>query len=1357
MLFTYKVEYEEIFYMKNIPLLLDKPIKEQDNDKFGHRHYAEIIYSLLISPNYVPPFNIGLLGTWGVGKSSIKEICQKKLKKRDDVYCIDFDAWKYGSEGVKRALLKHLYINLGGNYQNFLDEVSRQIEKESKLFESNEKIIETIRNAVNTPISVILASTTIIFIIINTILSYFTAPSWIFGVTNTGISIILSLCIALFKNIPFFQNINKIDLPKASAEEFEELLKEQVKKFKNPETIKEYVEKSKLLDFIKKLNLNIKNDFKIVIFVDDLDRLSSKEMVEGINAVRSFMDLKLPSGVGIIFVLSCCEYKIAEALKSINNYNYSDNIDKKIEAKRFLDKIFQFRVDVPPFPYQDMVEYAKHIMGNQMGQEYAEFEKELQEKGLNVENLLCRLIHPKVQNPRQAIQIVNTFLQSWYIAKERETATEEQIGGLSKGAVTYHPLTLAILSVLKVDFPYFYQFLQQEPNLLRFLIDKVNNNDQTVIIDKKIEQEFIKYPPHTNRSIVNDDSYFKIKSEYYELESYLKSFSLIVEIADSLKPFLLLNQDPLSRKFGDDANKIEMALSYRRTNEIILLFKLNESKLTQNQAKRLNRISEEIREEYKENAYRVIIDLTEYLTEETNFILNPIINYINKNNSFKQKLTVEEYKKILNSMTPYKQDSVLKNIKNRFLSSQKYSLPAENDQENLFEKDSEIKETVAKILLEFYSQHRNKKDLEFFSWVINPYIGDWVEDAPDKIEKLYLDFNFIDSCINEFEFLFDYIGKEYSEKLLSEIEKPLNKKDPNKNIDFTISLKNVEKYLNLIINSDQKKLQEIIKNYISSKNLISFEFGFNYLKNNFDKFDNNVKSFCLIHLINKISSEITKKLIYKDNIPQDIVIFAFEQTKQMFDSFEEKTLEGLNGLVKLKEFIKTLCLTDTFIEQGLDLFQLLELKDKNTEDLRNTFIITSYTDAKESVHKNKLRVYLSNNFNKLTKKEKEQIVKKIEGQILLQAASIPDLNINLFKNFINNLSQNDLKLEFINNAESLAYLFDKIYDHFLKIIIPNGPSGYIDYFKQLFPTVKSFFKYTNNQKLSQMLSQLCIEANYQQSTFNQMKNIWKDLPKEIWKGNQYAQQIFDYTVQNNNNLNFFLTGVEIFDAVKSMQTDTNYKHIFNRAFALRANIVEISTILTKYNKNFFTAEEIAKLGTTVTIDNQEKGASLKNLWRHFIKKLNEKELAEISQVILGQSDILKFQIWGECLKEVTSSTEILVSTIENLVDNNLAHFIQLIDSPHSNDLANVFYGDERKEPAMLLISKIHAIEDDNYARKIASWAQNLYNDIMKFVDIKEFENDERTLNILKEAFPYEKKLKMKGKNENIETSPDFIE
>ncbi len=103
-----------------MPSLLDREIQNEAQDAFGHRHFALGLKSLIESHD--PPYSIGLLGKWGVGKSSVKEIYLADLKndttkkpskslRKNMILPITFNAWRYGGTDIKRDLPPEIQAN----------------------------------------------------------------------------------------------------------------------------------------------------------------------------------------------------------------------------------------------------------------------------------------------------------------------------------------------------------------------------------------------------------------------------------------------------------------------------------------------------------------------------------------------------------------------------------------------------------------------------------------------------------------------------------------------------------------------------------------------------------------------------------------------------------------------------------------------------------------------------------------------------------------------------------------------------------------------------------------------------------------------------------------------------------------------------------------------------------------------------------------------------------------------------------------------------------------------------------------------------------------------------------------------
>ena len=65
---------------RRLPSILDREIGDYTKDAFGHRHFAKALEDLIEDETKKPPFSIGMLGPWGTGKSTIKELYLERLR-----------------------------------------------------------------------------------------------------------------------------------------------------------------------------------------------------------------------------------------------------------------------------------------------------------------------------------------------------------------------------------------------------------------------------------------------------------------------------------------------------------------------------------------------------------------------------------------------------------------------------------------------------------------------------------------------------------------------------------------------------------------------------------------------------------------------------------------------------------------------------------------------------------------------------------------------------------------------------------------------------------------------------------------------------------------------------------------------------------------------------------------------------------------------------------------------------------------------------------------------------------------------------------------------------------------------------
>lgn len=357
-----------------MPSLLDREINSADSDAFGHRHFARALKDLIESPINEPPFSIGLLGKWGTGKSSIKEIYLSVLKddqtknnkgntRGQRFFPITFNAWRFGGEKIKRAILRHVFLQLGGDETILKDALFRQIKKtELEKREWGDILKDALDRWGFSLIQVSLVFLFIIGFLYSVSLIFDLSNEWVIGII---ISIFGIISIPIFRYlldpkrflVQRYSNITRIETPSSSAEEYEDLLVEQLGRFKTGKTS---IKEGKICE-------------RIIIFIDDLDRLSPEEMVSGLDAVRTFMEIEkdqLPKNLGIVFVISCDEERVADALADRRRWRSTPELPgtvfNRTDARRFLDRIFQFRLEIPQFPKRDMRNFAMERLTKDM-------------------------------------------------------------------------------------------------------------------------------------------------------------------------------------------------------------------------------------------------------------------------------------------------------------------------------------------------------------------------------------------------------------------------------------------------------------------------------------------------------------------------------------------------------------------------------------------------------------------------------------------------------------------------------------------------------------------------------------------------------------------------------------------------------------------------------------------------------------------------------------------------------------------------------------------------------------------------------------------------------------------------------
>lgn len=318
---------------ENKHLLGNEPINNFEQDLFNFKHYAEKLKKIIqLNSNNNEPLTFGIYGKWGEGKTSFLNLLRHKIEH--------FDKSENGKEYLLYDFNPWRYSNEDEMLFDFFDGIAK------KFYVNKETSVQEV-------------------------------GKWISKYSKYLKAVKISATVGLPKVLNSKIEFNPDKIFEALGEDL------------SGEKITLDKLKEKVNEAIKKVN------FKLLIFIDDLDRLDKNEIYTILKLIKLNANFD-----NFIFITTLDSEHVAKAIK--DRYG-----DEKEDGILFLEKIINIPIHLPKIEEEDLKFY---------------FEKKLDEVskklGLNRDKEEeIRLIKQDLQlnlfkSPREIIRVLNSFFIS---------------------------------------------------------------------------------------------------------------------------------------------------------------------------------------------------------------------------------------------------------------------------------------------------------------------------------------------------------------------------------------------------------------------------------------------------------------------------------------------------------------------------------------------------------------------------------------------------------------------------------------------------------------------------------------------------------------------------------------------------------------------------------------------------------------------------------------------------------------------------------------------------------------------------------------------------------------------------------
>lgn len=377
----------------------DRPVSKREEDRFQRFDFSKRIAEKIINSSDKDSIVIGIFGAWGEGKTSVINFIESELKNNETIIPVRFNPWRFTDEAT---LLVSFFNTLAIEVKKSIpDDNDTQIIDKKKTNWLNKKW-----NEKKEPLKTNKET-------IGDVLEKYGKIVSIFGAGEAAESIGKAL--------------SNVDV----------------------ETLKTRFEK-----------LLVESNKKLVIFIDDIDRLDKQEIHAIFRLVKLTADFS-----NTFYILSFDQEMVASAIGE----RFGEG-DKKA-GLNFLEKIIQVPLNIPVAQPDALKQYCFELIDKAINDSGVSLSKEEVQRFVSefVENVLTRL-----KTPRLAVRYGNTLSFAF---------------PLLKGEVNL--VDLMLIEAVKVFYPKHYEFIKENSHyfLNSYSSSRYSNNDSD-IRKKEITEHF---------------------------------------------------------------------------------------------------------------------------------------------------------------------------------------------------------------------------------------------------------------------------------------------------------------------------------------------------------------------------------------------------------------------------------------------------------------------------------------------------------------------------------------------------------------------------------------------------------------------------------------------------------------------------------------------------------------------------------------------------------------------------------------------------------------------------------------------------------------------------------------------------